>query len=259
MTSNEKKTQVKSEHLPGERVVAFLDILGFREHVQEMGANPDLFEVIKDMLYQVKEVHKTLTVGVPNEPTHAELAQFSDSIVLSYPIGQTPSGDVSAMAEMVIRELTGSLAARLLQSGILVRGGIAIGWTHHEGNVCLGEGVIRAFDLENRCADVPRIVIVDELAQTWDNALQLQIIKQDSDGLYFLNVLRYIRPDHRFGLPSTTCMGYLHRTIIDGLNTYSDKLNILKKYRWLAGQYNAEIKFFSNKPGFDQLESITIT
>lgn len=143
------------------RAVAFLDILGFSRLVAEAD-DPGLRAAI---LEAVRVMRDTLA---PNEASDFRFTQFSDCTVLSARLDAYGCNLVMTGAIM--------LAVNLLNRGLLLRGGIAVGNMIHTSEVMFGPGFLAAFGKDTHGA-MPRIAIdaslVDEIAG-WPNDFGLE-------------------------------------------------------------------------------------
>jgi hypothetical protein len=164
-------------------VVGFIDFLGFRGMVEEDAGieEPRYLPLILDALALVE----ARVVG-----TGLELSQFSDSVVISSAF--TPSG-VNALVTTV-RDLQRLLAER----GISVRGGVDFGRHYAQDGRLFSMALVKAYELESRRAQVPRVLMSDNLLdwclnhQDCDSAVAASITSQllrDRDGEIFVHYL----------------------------------------------------------------------
>jgi hypothetical protein len=195
-----------------QRLIAFVDILGFSELVRTSAEDEQVFKHLVSVLETVAaaqplwddpETEAKMWSFVEGGPLSfnehrsmlKELAKkdqatvFSDSIVLS----STPDCD----GAFAIFAPLCQLAQRLALSGVLVRGGVTIGPLHHQGSVVFGPALVEAYHIESKVAVYPRILISDAaLSAVEDTAgsnnilLTLRsLIRLDFDGLSCLDVL----------------------------------------------------------------------
>lgn len=138
-----------------DRLVVFLDILGFKNIVQRSTNDESLVESIKC----VAEFNTKLQFATSDSnkgvnhifPYGLQVTVFSDSIVISCPM---LSG---GMGYFLLCVASHCLAINRL--GFFVRGGITFGKLYHSGNVCFGPAMNRAYELESQLAIYPRVLI----------------------------------------------------------------------------------------------------
>jgi hypothetical protein len=191
--------QGPTQYDEGGRSIAFLDILGFSEHVKR-AQDPGYFPTLLTALRTVKSVGDTWPTvvgqeGIPPEEMQKALDfrshTFSDSIVLSER-GKMVAPLIFAVAR---------LAMALLKDGVYFRGGIAVGALHHDETVVFGPAFLQAYDLEHTAAKYPRVLLTDtalEIAR--QNAIKFpgyalthrvdQFVALDTDGLYYVDFLK---------------------------------------------------------------------
>ena len=131
-----------------ERIVAFVDILGFGALVSSLSSNPELHGRLHYALTYIKS-YRASSHSENSAQSNLEISVFSDSIAIS-------SEPLDAFR---VIWSCGWLNAELLQAGILTRGGISIGPTIHKDDVLYGEGMLKAYKLESNAAIYPRIVV----------------------------------------------------------------------------------------------------
>ena len=165
-------TEIKYE----ERIIAFVDILGFKNIIKESETNDQKLKTI----YQALDFLKTREesnewnlkfIEIEEEAQRKGLENFditkntncscfSDSIIVSVAVANEKTNEI---ASTLISNLA-YIGAKLLSEGILIRGGLTIGKLIHNNNgVIMGQGLIDAYELENRIAKYPRIILSDKL------------------------------------------------------------------------------------------------
>ncbi|WP_156139585.1 hypothetical protein [Sphingomonas sp. 35-24ZXX] len=138
-----------------ERYVAFMDVLGFSQLVSDADSEPYKREVI---LAIIKSLRNTIS-EIP--PTNFRFTQFSDCIAVS--ADRTPEGLVSIFSGCA------ALVSELLQLGVMLRGGIAVGNLVHTSDVLFGTGLLKALK-HDRTGGNPRIALQPEVvsdAKRW--------------------------------------------------------------------------------------------
>lgn len=139
------------------RIVAFIDILGFKELVKQTvnDREPELGKQKLDSLYNVVE-YVTDFMNLSREEIGFEgdtkTTLFSDSIVIS--IDRANSHGI-----LTIFATLKKLQIHLIKDGILLRGGIVYGKLIHKDDILIGPALIAAYNLESSAALYPRIVI----------------------------------------------------------------------------------------------------
>ena len=154
-----------------EKYVAFLDILGFREMV-----NKNDTELINTYLNTVQEGIKSAKDTYFNEKKlKIESIIISDSILLAVDKNNDIKESLDNLLYLCIS--VGMIQSLLSPNGIWLRGGISFGKTYFSqtDNQIIGPAYISAYDIENKIAKYPRVVldsrIINELG--FDNAEEL--------------------------------------------------------------------------------------
>jgi len=228
-----------------DRVVGFVDILGFADLVRRADRDATLRREIAEALGRVRGVS-------PPEGGETDLRtqNFSDSLILS--AADTPEGLWHLLLSI------DALAWNLLQLGILIRGGVTIGGMKHDDQLVFGLGVNEAYRLESSVAKTPRVVLgarafdaaqryaaQDEVWAVYRNARLLR----DRDGVWFLNYLTELgcfnrqdpkNPDilrHPMGAVGRS----IQQIIQSKLDRTLDQPDVYAKIEWLARYWNAEV------------------
>jgi hypothetical protein len=134
-----------------ERIVTFIDILGFANIIKSTVTSDENLEKLANALTSIHDYFNKLKSGY-RDPLILQISQFSDSIVIS--ISMKESFDM-----LNIFKYLKTIQIHLISKGILLRGGIVKGKLIHTDELLLGPGMINAYYLESKCALHPRIVI----------------------------------------------------------------------------------------------------
>jgi hypothetical protein len=126
------------------RVVVFYDVLGWRSQIAKAGH--DVQEIGKLRRYILQ--HTRIIKQATNH--NLRVSTFSDNIVLTQPLTERSSYFIQQFGSIIMSAALG---------GILIRGGITIGDVIHDDEVVFGPGLNRAYELESKLADVPRVVL----------------------------------------------------------------------------------------------------
>ncbi len=167
------------------RVVAFVDVLGFRALMQEVQADdPAKLQTVREVLEWIDRQKDFLALlddpRTPSGPP-VELSQFSDSLILS--------GPGIAAATDVVASVAG-FAHVLLVNGLLSRGAVVHGKAYHKGGVAFGPAVIDAYDIESKVARCPRIIVSKEVRDAADPAIQPWLCKEE-DHHWFIDLYSF--------------------------------------------------------------------
>lgn len=244
------------------RLIAFIDILGFKEIVKQSEKDPSKIELIYSVLEYLKDWEKTEKwdlkfveieesaqyKGVNNFDLRGKTntTSFSDSIVVSVKVDD----NVNEMASTLIVNLA-YIGTVLLEKGILFRGGLTIGSIIHIDNgTVFGQGLIDAFMLETRSAKYPRIVLSDKLLIELNYPLETkrnrypyhQYLDRYDDGCVGFHQLIYYQVIESWTEMTpellTESLNKVRIVIISGLDSSFEKPEVFEKYKWLKEQYN---------------------
>lgn len=220
-----------------DRIVAFVDVLGFKDLIDSSKNDVKVLRNITSALSTLYEwIWKWEADG--GDSSFA-FTQFSDSVVLS------ALADTQDSFEMLLQLMLG-IVDIAYSNCIIVRGGIARGKLIHDNEMVVGPAMVDAYFLESQIAKYPRIVISEELKTEFEVNLQEyvdsqpnlteipsfnKIFKQDDvDGLWYMD---YIDPDEEF------VIRHSKKDYIDTLKDIARKglsnsdANVRMKYEWL--------------------------
>lgn len=251
-------TEIKYER----RIVAFIDILGFKEMVKQSEYDPTKIELLYSVLDYLKDWEtsdkwnlKLVEIeedaqkkGVENFDIRGKTnsTSFSDSIVVSVKV----DNNVNEMTSTLIVNLA-YIGAILIEKGILFRGGLTIGnIIHNQNGTVFGQGLIDAYLLETKSAKYPRIVLSDKLIKELNYPLETkkkrypfhQYVNRFDDGcIGFHQMIYYQVTENWIGTTTDKLISSLtnvRKVIIKGLDSSFENPEIFEKYRWIKEQYN---------------------
>lgn len=259
-------------------IVAFIDILGFKEIVKKSERSPRLLKTIYDSLGFLKtrelpEKWNLQLVEIEEDAQKRDIidfdisdrtysSAFSDSIVVSVKIDDK---NIHATLSTLLANIS-FVGSKFIMDGILIRGGITIGKIiHTETGIVFGQGLIDAYNLETRSAKFPRIILSDKLISKLNYPLETkknrypyhQYLKRFSDGCVGLHQLIYFqvlqsREKLQKGRLETN-LNRAKKTIIDGLDDSFELPEVHEKYLWLKKEYEDQIILEAQKPKIFEL------
>jgi len=139
------------------RVVAFYDFLGWRSKITEAGTDP---EKIGRLRRAILRHTRSLSGQQQHAAPQVRFSSFSDNVVVSQP--------VSKIAAIHLLATLGAFQFASAADSLLVRGGVTIGWIHHDSDSVFGPALNRAYELESEVANFPRIIIDQNLIEFVD-------------------------------------------------------------------------------------------
>lgn len=150
-----------------DRVVAFIDILGFKTIVNNARFNKQSFAVLNELIEMlstaVPSLNKLVNADIPEEliPKHICI---SDSIILSAPLSSAIMPDYCGLSVLVMRVI--QLTQLFLSKGYLIRGGISSGKVWHGAANIVGPAYQEAYEIEVETS-APRVVLSQSAKELW--------------------------------------------------------------------------------------------
>lgn len=248
MDNNSKHVECDNSQIYEERIVAFVDILGFKSMVdksEESYQEQNRIMEAMDIIHGYKTMNDKFLDGGLLE-LGIQITTFSDSVIISYPI--TYDGGIFFIMLDLIH-----LQIDLLRLGMFIRGGISVGNAHHDEFNAFDPAIVKAYELESTMAIYPRIIISEDTLITgvknspshqneYDLNLLLTLLKKDNDGWLYLD---YLKQYEELDYPETDyykLLKTIRNILVDRLNVYNSKsLKIYSKYRWLLNYWNSTL------------------
>lgn len=244
------------------RIIAFIDILGFKEIVKQSESDTEkvsflfsILEFLKD--WEVSENWNLKFVEIEEDAQKKGLANFdirgktnttafSDSIVVSVKV----DNNVNEMTSTLVANLA-YIGSILMEKGILFWGGLTIGNIIHTDNgTVFGQGLIDAYFLETKNAKFPRIVLSDKLLSQLNYPLEQkrhrypyhQYLCRFEDGCVGFHQMIYYQVmdgwEEMTDDVKISSLGNIRKVIINGLDSSFENSDVFEKYKWLKEQYN---------------------
>jgi len=228
------------------RLVAFLDILGWRQAVERSASKPEVARQL-GMILGSAISHSEHTISFLDHAA-PRLTHFSDSILVSLAAGSANRFALEFYLHGLLWTLT--------NCWFLVRGGITEGPIIHRESMAFGPALNRAYDLERSTAKMPRIVVDPRFADEWAKGVTISrlddqpmqdtqrrgftVWRRDDDGQVFFDFLApfYIpEGDQQVGhlVQKLTPARKLFTAGIEAFRNDPDKF---AKYIWAARYFN---------------------
>lgn len=271
------------------RLVVYADILGFNELVKDSKNIQAINNALNEIQFTPKISNFINNLEADSEESSGyQFSLFSDNFCLSLPIE-----NIHAFSS-ILSTLTVQLCSLLERDKpILCRGAIHIGDLYHEGDIVFGQALIDAYQLEQKTAFYPRIILSTDCANelqrccNWKKDVSQHTFLKDDDGIYYLNFMyglpmgRPIDPNviqngintlletnnihsamDAMGEPNIQRentalhqhLSSLKESIERNITQHSNNQNILSKWYWIAKVFNQNLRFWRN-----DLKSFDIT
>jgi hypothetical protein len=223
-----------------QRLVLFLDFLGFRDIIKDSEENPGKISSVVAAIDHIKQVTDEREF-YPDQ----HVTQFSDSLVVSYPIL-----DRSAVLELLID--IGFCVVDLVGRGFLVRGAVTAGPLLHTDSHLFGPAMVRAYEMESEHAKHPRVIVDESIFDIASAAHALHhtpdeerayvqgLVKKDMDGWPFIEYVSFGSVVATIGGDQDLYPNYLKRVSeMLGIGLRHPRRSVREKYFWLHGWYIA--------------------
>lgn len=219
-----------------DRVVAFIDLLGFSEMVEKTAEDEKKLQSLTGALESFYNIIWEWEAN--GEYSSFAFTQFSDSIVISAIADSTDSFG------MLMQLLIGVMAL-VDNNDVLVRGGITRGQLIHDKTMLVGPAMVDAYHMESKKAIYPRIIIGEELKRQFDDNMEdyiknytllyevpgfNRLFKQDDDGWYYLD---YIKPAQEYNNELTADEHLKKLEYLADKGILSESYRVREKYEWL--------------------------
>jgi len=227
-------------------LISFIDILGFRQIVASRSCD--------EISAALRTMRRFSEGDESGEDFSARVIQFSNSIIRIRPLDSKANEE--GRYGTLFHELLdiGMMQGDLANNNIYIRGGITIGEISYDSQTIFGPGFIRAYDLESKIANYPRIVVDrkifdamknDQRLYSSHNDLEDEIgyiareVQRGSDGIHHVDYLRVTT--NNMDDPDLGRFSFLkqHKTnVLGNIKSVSELDGESGKYLWAAMYHN---------------------
>jgi len=228
-----------------ERIIAYIDILGFTKKIENTVENLEMTQKIYDFISLVhKDFFKEIDKKEKFLDSSYEVTQSSDCLAISY---------VASEKASVFRMLMSLLYLQIdaIQNGLLLRGAVTCGKLIHDKTHLFGPAMNAVVDMEKNISIFPRIIVNKEVLEKAienpfgsngredEEKYLKELLKTDFDGFYYID---YFLQGCEALMEEYGCEclpEYLKDIcrIIDK-NEQSLDIKIIQKTNWLKNNYN---------------------
>lgn len=156
------------------RICCFIDILGFKEHL-DATIDPNGNDVV-EKINSIKSI-LDLSKDITNDNGHSKtrvVTYFSDSIVISYEYNEE-----SQLFWNLLNLL--HVSTELAINGFLTRGGVAIGKLIHNSEIIFGPALVKAYNIESKISKYPRIIVDKKVIEEGLNFHSISNTKEEEE------------------------------------------------------------------------------
>lgn len=175
--------------------ICYFDILGYKQMLDQVGDNVFIHYIVA-VIDTVKQILND--GGIISFEYHI----FSDNVIIFVPVYKDECGNITTIAEFI--RCMSLLQRNLMgQYSIFIRGCITLGDLFYGGDFIYGSGLIKAYNLEDRIAIYPRIILDEECVdmccsenQSFWQFVCKSYVKKDIDGHYYLSYLDDLKTNY---------------------------------------------------------------
>ena len=159
-------------------IIAYLDILG----AKDMICNDNDFNFLNHLNMFMEDAIEESGGGIFPKKENIYVKIFSDNILLALELKENDEQRDNKIA--VLFNTVANIYNEILRYGYLMRGAIVEGEFFHNDIIVYGKGLVEAVHLEEKEADVPRILVRVKVSES----NSYHYLMQDTDGEFFLNI-----------------------------------------------------------------------
>jgi hypothetical protein len=227
-------------------VVAFIDILGFGDIVRK--TSPSSIENLMKLAHESSKMSK-----MDIEYTGRRSISFSDTLITSCPLVGPHGPYRHGLLYSEIMDIVFLQTEMIDRGGTFLRGALTVGNVYHSDNMVFGPAVIDAYEIESKLSNYPRVVLDPKILLEYERTASLRsenntaeqdleyvksLIRQDSDGLWFVDYLRGMLGNFDFPEYYSAFINK-HKELILSKASENNKLNSISlKYNWVAVYHN---------------------
>lgn len=201
-------------------IIAYLDILG----AKQMICNDDNFDFLNHLNMFMEDAIQESGGGVFLKKEKIFVKIFSDNILLAIELKENDEEKDHKMA--VLFNTVANIYNEILRYGYLLRGAIIEGEFFYNDIIVYGKGLVEAVQLEEKVADVPRILVRTKVSEP----NSYYYLMQDKDNELFLNI---------FHLCNAFDDGTFKYNLLEMLKKNKENDYIKEKIMWMIKYFNS--------------------
>lgn len=240
-------------------LIVFLDILGYKEKVRKGNVSKE--KLLKSTIELVSEI-KSIPDYCKFDDEIIGVRTFSDNFLIYYKLNEELTHRDASIVFDILYRVCYTQYCFLGQYKLMIRGGVVIDKMYVNDDIVFGEGLIASYELENKVAIYPRIVLDDN---TFNELIKISkllpsridtdfIMPQDYDGVRYLDYYRFINPHYNLD-PDNDSMKELYSkmesirdTLLSLITEYRDEnLHHCQKLSWSIHLYDDDCNIFGLK------------
>lgn len=223
-----------------DRIVLFIDILGFKSIINKTVTDQSENKKIINLINLVGS-HLNLNKEYPEYMKSKVVTQFSDCIVVSF-----KDTEESGIFHLFLDVL--HLHIDAMAKGYMIRGAITQGLLYHTEDIIFGPALVKAYELESKVSNFPRVIMEDSLLNTgatnckkghtfnMEMEYLKNIVSLDNDGYYFIDYFEnaFSEMDEPEYFPDY--LDAMRKVITNGLASHN--VSLKSKYMWMKLRFN---------------------
>lgn len=200
-------------------IIAYLDMLG----AKEMICNDNDFDFLNHLNMFMEDAISESGGGIFPNKEEIFVKIFSDNILLAIELKENDEHRDDKIA--ILFNTVANIYNEILRYGYLMRGSIVEGEFFHNDTIVYGKGLVEAVHLEEKEADVPRILVRANVAEP----NSCYYLMQDEDNELFLNIFHLCNyfDDVAFKI-----------NLLEMLKKYKNDEKIKAKIMWMINYFN---------------------
>lgn len=243
------QTNYVADFIPSNHIIAYIDILGTKQTIKNKDSTRKLIEAYNDVLGNNDAFLKNLQLYEEKNkdnftPEKVNLKIFTDNILLYVPYSQ----DNFFWAFIkIVYYLTRIHLILLLKHNLLIRGGVSLGSLYADDKFVIGDGIERAYIIEEKRAKYPRIILdkfiikkIKEDTHKEKTIYDEKLITTDFDGELFIDYLSKLKQNELDELENS-----ILKTLSEMNKSNSDD-GACSKWNWLLN-YQASFQHNNRK------------
>lgn len=201
-------------------IIAYLDILGATNKI----CNDNDFSFLNHLNMFMEDAIEESGGGIFPHKEKMFIKIFSDNILLAIELKENDERRDDKIATLF--NTVANIYNEILRYGYLMRGAIVEGEFFHNDKIVYGKALVEAVHLEEKVANVPRILVITKVTEQ-NNSYYLM---QDEDNEFFLNI---------FHLCDTFDDVAFKIRLLDMLRKQKNDEKIKSKIMWMINYFNS--------------------